>query len=338
MIYSQKNATFADKMLILLIFSILFVGSYARADIVWPTDSPLFAQGRPFSEFIQPTQSGIPSSGLWGDVRSSGYRFHEGIDIKAQRKDRRGEALDDVYAAMDGTVKFVNRYAGKSSYGRYVVIEHENLDVPVYTLYAHLASVENRIEKGAKVAAGTRLGTMGRSASTGIPKSRAHLHFEIGLRMADNFEPWYKSQKFGSPNYCGNFNGMNLFGFDPLEVFTKAKEGRLTTMKDHIQGLKTAYVIRVYTRSTPDFVRNYPALVENDGEKVGWDIYFTWFGMPQKFARIKDPRPGAREGEVEIILYDPAEINRKCRKFVVKDRKGNVVMTNDMKEHLKLIF
>ena len=82
---------------------------------------------RPISAFIQPTASGDPQSGCYGDARSGGIRFHEGIDIKAVARDRRGEPLDQVFAAMAGVVRYVNHQPGDGSYGRYIVIEHPDV-------------------------------------------------------------------------------------------------------------------------------------------------------------------------------------------------------------------
>ena len=57
---------------------------------------------------------------------------------------------------------------------------------------------------------------MGRSAGGyAIPKDRAHVHFEIGLKLSDNFDSWFTWKKFGSPNQHENWNGMNLMGLDP---------------------------------------------------------------------------------------------------------------------------
>ena len=82
-------------------FALAFaLAAAARADLVWPTESKAFGNGAPYEEFIQPTASGRPESGLFVDTRNNGYRFHEGIDIKPVRRDRKGEALDGVFAAL----------------------------------------------------------------------------------------------------------------------------------------------------------------------------------------------------------------------------------------------
>jgi len=312
----------------------------AFADLVWPTPSKDFAAGKPFEEFIQPTVSGNPQSGLFGDVRSNGYRFHEGIDIKPVSRSRKGEALDDVFAAMDGKVALINRIAGNSGYGRYVVLEHPSSDVPVYTLYAHLAEIDPQIAAGSQVKAGSRIGRMGRSASYSIGKAQSHLHFEIGLMLSDKFDKWYKeSKRFKEQNFFGNYNGMNLVGFDPLDFYNHARAGSLNNgLKGYIQSLPTAVVARVYTKRTPDFAKKYPQLADNNGSDCGWDIYLTWFGLPTKLERIKKPRAGAREAEVEIVKYNPSELTRKCRRMVDISKNGNVIIRDELKDQIMRLF
>ncbi len=303
----------------------------ARADLVWPTESTAFGNGAAYTEFIQPTASGRPESGLFGDIRNNGYNFHEAIDIKPIRRDRKGEALDSVFSAFSGKVVLINKVAGNSSYGRYVVMEHPQLDVNVYTLYAHLAEVEPTLKVGAKLPAKSRLGKMGRSSSSiPIAKAQAHLHFEIGLMYGNNFNSWYSAQKYKNKNYFGNYNGMNLQGFDPLAFYQAARGGKIGHgMAGYIQSLPTAAIVRVYTKKIPDFVRNYPALVDNNGQKCGWDIHLTWYGLPIKFERIKKPKAGAKEGEVEIVYFDMAEKSRRCksRKMIILDKRGNPQLT-----------
>ena len=85
---------------------IVFLSSaaIAIADVVWPTPLKDFEMGRPPETFLQPTVSGKPESGAFGDVRSNGYKFHEGIDVRPEKRDRKREPVDDIYAAFDGVV------------------------------------------------------------------------------------------------------------------------------------------------------------------------------------------------------------------------------------------
>ena len=114
--------------------------------LVFPTQQQgLLEEGR--EDVFQPTAAGTRESALYGSVRTvnRGGRllasFHEGIDIAPVRRDRRGRPLDDVLAVAEGKVAYVNKVAGNSTYGKYAVVEHDDPMGPVYTLYAHLASV-----------------------------------------------------------------------------------------------------------------------------------------------------------------------------------------------------
>ena len=313
--------------------------AFGAFSLMWPTESRAFLNGESYEAFIQPTLGNAPSSGLFGDVRNGGYRFHEGIDIKPARRDRKGEPLDDVYAAMPGTVMLANNVPSASGYGRYVVLEHKNCDVALYTLYAHLKEIDPAVKAGARVDAGSRLGQMGRSAEYKIAKEAAHLHFEIGLRYGNNFQKWYDLQKFGSKNHFGNFNGMNLQGLDPLDFMRAAREGRLKNgIANYILSRKTAFVVRYYNPKTPDFALRYMKLADFTGSGLGWDIHFTWFGLPKKIERIKNPDTGRTKGDIELVYVDESEIGRKCRVFVKKDKKGRFICTKLLKDTLDKMF
>ncbi len=328
------------RTLLYFVICIISFLSVANADIVWPTPSKAFAKGEPYTEFIQPTASGNPQSGLFGDVRNNGWKFHEGIDIAPVSRNRRGEALDDIYAAIDGKVVLINRIAGNSGYGRYIVMEHKNCDVPIYTLYAHLAEIDGHIATGSSVNAGVRLGRMGRSASYSISRTHSHLHFEMGLVLSNRFDKWYReSKRFKEKNFFGNYNGMNLVGFDSLDFYNKARNGEINDgFKGYLQSLPIAMVVRIYTKRTPDFVKKYPMLADMNGSAYGWDISLTWFGLPVKFERIKNPREGARESEVEILKYNPDELKRNCRRLIQFDRKGRLKIRDELKDLIKRLF
>lgn len=154
-----------------------------------------------------------------------------------------------------------------------------------------------------------------------------------------NFKAWYAAQKYKEKNFFGNYNGMNLQGFDPLEFYRAARSGKIGEgLSGYIKSLPTALVVRVYTRNIPDFVRNYPTLADVNGEDCGWDIHFTWYGLPKKFERIKNPRVGAKGGEVEIVSYNPEEISRKCRRLIIVRDGQAPRLTKDLKNILNKIF
>jgi len=271
----------------------LLAGALAgAAEVAWPTSAGR-PSGRPYAEFIQPTASGRLESGLFGMTRNDGTRFHEGVDIKPAFLSSRGEAVDAVRAALAGRVAYVCDEVN-GAYGRYVVLEHPRAELPVYTLYAHLASVRGDLRAGREVAEGHVLGVLGRS-STGedaIPQERAHLHFEMGLRLSDRFDAWYRqSPHRAERNPHGNFNGMNLAGFDPLESVLLKPRVDLHTV---VNGLPAALVVAARTRAAPDFVLRHPQLATGGSQgAVGWRIEFTWHGLPKRWSPIPQGAAGA---------------------------------------------
>ena len=74
----------------LVLLAIAAASARDRLEIIWPTPNKAWAEGRSIEAFIQPTVSGGPQSGCFGCVRSNGFQFHEGIDIKPLGRDRRG--------------------------------------------------------------------------------------------------------------------------------------------------------------------------------------------------------------------------------------------------------
>jgi lipoprotein NlpD len=86
--------------------------------------------------------------------------WHAGLDIKA-------EIGSPILAAAPGTVISSGQ---ERAYGRVIRVEHEGGFV---TVYAH--NLENLVEVGDRISAGTIIGTVGRSGRVTGP----HLHFEI---------------------------------------------------------------------------------------------------------------------------------------------------------------
>lgn len=312
-----------------------------RLEISWPTPSTAFAEGKASDTFLQHAGSGDPASGGFGGVRSNGRQFHEGLDIKPVESRRRGEATDTIFAAMDGVVRHVSPIAGKSSYGRYVVLEHPSVSPAIYTLYAHLARIDDSIREGATVSRGQTLGVMGRSATYTIPRSRAHLHFEMGLRMTNDFQSWYDRQGFGSPNDHGPYNGMNLFGFDPLDFYEQHREGRVVSMANYLNSLPIVATVRVATMRRPDFLERYPSLIKTDAPMLikGWEIGFTWNGLPVQWTALDaDGVAGMRPNEVKVIdTNESLDRADRSRRMVVL-RYGKLVPADDLEKVLELLF
>lgn len=309
-----------------ILFSALILAKLSvcgSESMVWPTPHPGPALGAPFQEWIQPTVTGDPVSGLFGCVRTDGQRFHEALDIAPFEPRFKGEATDAIYAAWAGTVVHVNTSVKDSGYGRYVVIEHRQFDPAFVTLYAHLAKIGKDIRPGTAIRAGDVLGTMGRSAGGySIPKSRAHLHFEIGLRLSDDFQRWYDGQKFGSVNEHGVWNGMNLIGLDPLAAYEWMKvDPQSRSIPAFIETLPTAFIFEIYIRTVPDFVRRYPSFLTAPLPAAGiggWRVAVTGWGMPLRFTPLPlEENANGTLGLVRVVAVDPDELAKwNCRDLI----------------------
>lgn len=296
-----------------------------RMELAWPTPNPAWTEGKPLEDFIQPTVSGEVLSGCFGCVRTSGAQFHEGIDLKPVKRDRRSEPVDPVFAVLGGVVRHVSTRAGDSSYGRYVVVEHLGASPAVYSLYAHLASVAEGLRVGDQVHTGQTLGVMGRSAGGyTIPRERAHLHFELGVMVTREFQSWYNLRKFGSPNEHGLWNGMNLMGFDPLDFLEAYRARKVNTFLEYLVAMKPAVTFRIATHRFPDFPKRYPELVvrQPEGLVAGWEVTVNHTGLPFRWKALSSMEMvGYRNNEVRIVEHDAAVTKAtRCKSLVVSNR------------------
>jgi murein DD-endopeptidase MepM/ murein hydrolase activator NlpD len=313
----------------------------ARVALVWPVPNQAYFEGASLDAFVQPTESGEVTSGLFGSVRSGGRQFHEGLDLFPLQRDARGEAADDVFAALEGVVRHVSDRAGASSFGRYVVLEHPGESPPVYTLYAHLAEIDPSVRPGEKVKAGARLALMGRSAGGyTIPKSRAHLHFEIGVRMTDRFQAWYDSRKFGSKNEHGLYNGMNLMGMDPLEFFARHKAGGLRSLDEIFRETPAAVTLRIAHAGEPDFVTRYPGLAKRSAAlRGGWEIDLSATGVPVRWREVSLGEFGGwKPDEARVLRVDQPLLDANRGRELVRTVKGKPVPGRDLRTVLEQLF
>lgn len=316
-------------------YSILFCTRLNGITLHWPTEYPFLEKGEPF---LQGTLADNPISGSFGCVRNNGKKFHEGIDIKCTRRNKNGEPLDAIHSILPGTVAHINPIEGNSTYGKYIVLEHSNYEPAIYSLYAHLSKIDERLKINCPVQAGQKLGVMGRSAfSYTIPKDRAHLHLEMGLMLTDNFETWYKHANFSSKNLHKNWNGMNLIGFDPWHCFQEMKNKNWNAFNTYLQNLPIAFQLRVLAPFVPNFVKRYPCLLTKSLETTkitGWEIGFTWYGLPIRWT----PLYKKLNKKTEIIAYNSnfyKEMNTK--KMIIQEGKNKKIGKN-LQTTLDLLF
>jgi len=275
--------------------------------------------------FFQATAGKTWTAGQFGCVRSSGYQFHEGVDIRCLERDRRGEPTDPVLASAEGSVAYVNAKPALSNFGNYVVLRHQIEGLEIYTLYAHLSAIAPGIRIGTAVKAGQRIATMGRTANTRQPitKDRAHLHFEIDLVINERYAVWHKARLKETRNDHGNFNGRNLLGLNPAEIFREqARLGKAFSLVRYLQ--ERPELCRITVRDTRfPWLKRYAALVKRNpvAERegiAGYELSLTFNGVPVRII----PRSASElkgTGKVNLVSVNP-EVSQAnpCGKFVFK--------------------
>jgi peptidoglycan LD-endopeptidase LytH len=295
---------------------LFLMGPLGATEIVWPTSMDRTSL-RSFEDYAQPTVSGKPESALFGMVRDDQQRFHEGVDIRPSARGPNGEPLDRVFSAMKGAVAYINQELN-GPYGKYVILYHPEAELPVYTLYAHLASIEKTLKVGDKLPKGTAFATMGHTSTSpnAIPKERSHLHFEIGVMLSANFGNWYNAQPDhrGTPNQHGIWNGQNLAGFDPVPVLARSSVNLLDTVRQ----LPTALAVTMRTKRPPDFVQRYPGLLapgSDPAKAAGWYVEFTWHGLPKRWTALPPESKQLPKGVWSYVALDhkfrPQLVQRK---------------------------
>jgi murein DD-endopeptidase MepM/ murein hydrolase activator NlpD len=263
------------------------------------------------------------TSGCFGCVRSEGWQMHEGLDIRCLRRDRRGEPVDPVLAAADGTVVYVNTRPSLSNYGNYIVLRHKVDGLEVYTLYAHLRQAG--VKPGQPVQAGDRIGVMGRTANTREPISleRAHVHFEIDLLVNDRFAEWFKKVNPRQRNDHGEWNGQNLLGLDPQKILLEEHEqGARFNLLEFIRSENELCRVQVRKTGFP-WLKRYPALVRPNPTAAregvaGYELALDFNGIPIEMI----PRAASElksKAKFHLVSVNEAEYRKNpCRKLVIQ--------------------
>lgn len=333
-----------NKLFFFLFATLIATQSCSSQNIHWPTPNKAFFQNLPAEYFIQPTVSGKIISGKFGCVRNGGKKFHEGIDLKPIKRDSNGEAADYIFSVMPGKVVHINKSSGNSTYGKYIVIQHNSIEPNICTLYAHLSKILPTIEIGSEVEAGTPIAVMGRTTlNSNIPKTRAHLHFEMGLMFTDNFNSWYYDQKYTSRNPHGKWNGQNIQGFNPLDFFTQLRSGKISHMSEYLKGIPIAFKLRIYDPTVPNFIKRYPSLLNKrlrTNDHHGWEIGFTWYGLPTQWESLSyNDSIRNNNSNISLVAYDkPILKATSCRKMIVFDKNDKPQLGSNLKMVLSLLF
>ena len=283
------------------------------------------------------------TSGTFGCVRSDGRQIHEGLDIRCQRRDKKGEPVDPILAAADGTVAYVSSNPSLSNYGKYIVLRHQVEGLEICSLYAHLSSIQAGLKPGQTVKAGEPIGIMGRTSNTRerISQERAHVHFELDLFINEQFPDWFKKSRPGERNDHGVWNGQNLGGLDP----------RLILLAQHAQGAKFSLVefIRDQTELCRVLVREknlswagrFPALLrrnpvtEKEGV-AGYEISLNYNAVAFQFTpRAASEIKGA--GRFQLLAVNAAEQEKNPGRHLVARAGQNWTLTSRGRDALELL-
>jgi peptidoglycan LD-endopeptidase LytH len=297
--------------------------AFGQSPFQFPTaNHALFEPGHEL-QFFAPTAPDKPwTSGSFGCVRTDGWQMHEGVDILHQHTDRRGEPTDQVLASAEGTVCYVCTKPALSNYGKYIVIRHIVEGLEIYSLYAHLSDIQTGIAAGKIVKAGEVIAVMGRTSNTSehIGKERAHVHFELNLFVNENFGSWYKKY-FVQHNDHGIWNGYNLTGLDPRDVFLDERDKNFSLL-NFVRSQTEMCRVLVRATSFP-YLKRYALLVlknpraEKEGV-AGYELALNYNGvafalMPRAASEIKGKE------KFQLLSVNDAEYRaHPCRKLVTQ--------------------
>lgn len=313
-------------------------------DLRLPTENPHLFTGEPerYFMYVDRTFEGQVSkpweAGTFGFVRNAMRingevimtKFHEGIDISPTKRDSAGNPLDMVSTIAAGTVVYVSPEAGRSNYGKYVVVEHLWENSKIVSLYAHLADIQ--VKPGDAVNSGTVLGRMGFTGA-GINRTRAHCHVELGMVMSTRYEEWHKANG-GGMNHHGMYNGMNITGCEVSRFLTEHKANPDLQFSQFITTTAPYFKVAVPANGTPDFVTRYPWIAKGSAEGAkSWEISFTATGLPVAFV------PSQREvAAPAIISIRPATIpHRYLTRSLVSGDGNQATLSSSGKQLVSLL-
>jgi len=295
--------------------------------------------------FFVPTVGKPWTTGTFGCVRTEGWQFHEGIDIRCLQRDKRGEPADPVLAAAAGAVAYVNRRPSLSNYGNYIILRHVIEGLEIYSLYAHLGEIRRDLKAGDPVKAQEAIGVMGRTANTRerITKERAHVHFELNLLLNDRFGAWFKKNHPGERNDHGDWNGRNLVGLDPRAVLLEQRaRGDKFSIVDFVR--RQPELCRVLVRATSfPWLRRYAPLIrpnpKTETESVtGYEIALSFNGVPlELIPRAVSELPGKNKSRIQLLSVNETERRKNpCGRLVI-ERNGRWDLTGHGTELLGLL-
>jgi murein DD-endopeptidase MepM/ murein hydrolase activator NlpD len=306
-----------------------------------PTANRAIYEVGAMDRYFVPTPGRSWESGTFGCVRSEGWRFHEGVDIRPVQRDKKGEAADPILATADGVVAYVNAQSGLSNYGKYIILRHSIERLEIYSLYAHLSQIRSGLTPGRRVAAGETIGIMGRTANTRDPITvdRAHLHFELNLLLNDRFAAWFRAEHPKDTNDHGLWNGQNLVGLDPRLILLQQRRANFSLL-DHVRS--QTELCRVWVRKSDfSFVRRYQALIRPNPRAAkegvaGYEMALNYNGLPFQLIPRAASEAG-KLGQTALLSVNAAEQRKNPCRRLVEQKDGRWVLDTNGETLLRLL-
>ncbi len=293
-------------------------------------------------EVFMPTESGRIESAWYGSTRTRKFgksflpAFHEGVDIASMERDSKGRAKDPVFAAADGRVGYINRTAGNSSYGIYVVLLHKDVFGEYYTLYSHLAAAGAELKTGDTVTRGAEIGRIGNTSTLGIPVQRSHLHFEFGTILNDRFGDWFRKEKLKP--FHGRLHGYNLAGLNPAELFPVMSSGELFDLQQYITGCPVAFRIIVPVTEKPDYYRRYPSLWIGDEPSGTIVMDVSESGVPLQARAATDEETASLQNHKPRVLEAFPEVLGRNGARLVTEQGGSWIPGRNAAQWLEILL
>lgn len=333
------------KILLLLLALATVAAGQVRYDLPTENRHLLGKQPEKFYMYVDRNFEGVQSKpwegGAWGLVRTpvrvdgklEYTRFHEGIDIAPVKRDKAGNPLDLVMSVADGRVVHVSDVAGRSNYGKYLVVEHpaDAAGHSVVSLYAHLADIT--VKPGDAVKRGSVLGRMGYTGR-GLNRTRAHLHLELGLVMSSRFDGWFRRYS-GGTNFHGNYNGMNIIGMDVARFLEEHHADPSLSVPAFVRSSPAYFKVTVPRKGTLDIVARHPWLAYGDLGKPSpsWEISFTATGLPTGIAASR------REVSEAVVtaVHDSGTAHRYRTRGLLTGSGSNVSLSTNGRKLVALV-
>ena len=214
--------------------------------------------------------------------------------------------------------------AGLSNYGKYAVVGHKIEGLEVYSLYAHLSTILPKWEAGKWIEAGEQIGIMGRTSNTRqrISKDRAHLHFELALVVNHEYPAYFKKKYPKGTNDHGIWNGQNLAGMNPAEIFHEQETKEDFSLRNYLRERTPLFQALIHQTEFAWTKRYLPLILKApqlDASKINaYEVSFDFSGLPFQFKPIVAEEP-REKGSWELIHVDENMFkSHPCRKLVTK--------------------